>query len=153
MLSTLSKLELIGIFVAVNSICLSTSNVAKFITISEPSSCSAKTSRSEGKSAFSSEANCITLLGRETDYFGFLKIVYMEDLSSNQFFCDLRICKCQAFALKPSTVHRMLHLSFSISVYYVLELNSVLPRMKSFTSTRQVDSIQSMEMNITLMVK
>ena len=43
--------------VAIDSICLSTSNVKKFITISEPSRCSAKTSRSEGTSAFSSEAS------------------------------------------------------------------------------------------------
>ena len=76
----------------------------------------------------------------------------MEDLSPNLFFCDLRIvgpgfCSQGLYSTQNVTFFIL------ISAYYVLELNSVLLRMKTFTSIRQIDSMQSMEMNTTLMVK
>ena len=72
---------------------------------------------------------------REIYYFRFLEVVQMEDLSPNGLFCDLQMASARLLLSSPLqyTKYYTFH---SINVDYVLELNSVLLRMKSFTSTR-----------------
>ena len=77
--------------------------------------------------------------------FGFLKVVYMEESL-------LLICSFVTFELqRPGFCCQGLYSVQNVTLFiliakdYVLELNSVLLRLKTFTSTRQIDSMQSMK--------